>query len=74
MEGILAILKEKVAEGVDVRVLYDDLGTCKYLKGNYHLKMLTYFLLSVYFKISVFVTHRLTVFVWSLTRLSFKKL
>lgn len=35
-DSILAILKEKVAEGVDVRILYDDLGTCKYLKGNYH--------------------------------------
>ncbi len=33
--GILDILKEKAAEGVDVRILYDDMGSIAMLKTNY---------------------------------------
>ena len=32
---ILEILKQKVSEGVDVRVMYDDIGCMKTLPGNY---------------------------------------
>ncbi len=34
--GILDILKEKVKEGVEVKFLYDDLGSCRYVSGNYY--------------------------------------
>ena len=36
---ILNILKQKVQEGVDVRVMYDDLGTIYKLPYNYHKKL-----------------------------------
>ncbi len=34
-DSILEILKEKAGKGVDVRVLYDDIGCMKTLPGNY---------------------------------------
>lgn len=34
-DSILAILREKVEQGVEVRVLYDDVGCMKTLPGNY---------------------------------------
>lgn len=34
--AILEILKEKVQEGVEVRILYDDLGSYFHLPSNYH--------------------------------------
>ena len=39
---VLSILKEKVNAGVEVRVVYDDIGCMKTLKGNYdkHLRKL----------------------------------
>ncbi len=33
--GILDILKEKVTQGVDVRIMYDDMGTINLLSTNY---------------------------------------
>ena len=33
---ILEVLKEKVSEGVDVRVIYDDVGSLTYLPPDYH--------------------------------------
>ncbi len=38
-DGILKILKEKAAQGVDVRVMYDDFGCIKKLPGNYHKQL-----------------------------------
>ncbi len=37
--GILEILKEKAAQGVDVRVMYDDFGCIEKLPGNYHKQL-----------------------------------
>lgn len=37
--SILEILKEKVKEGVEVRVIYDDLGSMGVTSGNYHKKL-----------------------------------
>ena len=34
-DGILAVLKEKAAQGVEVRVMYDDLGSISYLPRKY---------------------------------------
>lgn len=34
--SILSILVEKVKEGVEVRLIYDDVGSAKYVKGNYY--------------------------------------
>lgn len=39
---ILNVLKQKVKEGVDVRVMYDDLGTIHKLPYNYHKKLKSY--------------------------------
>lgn len=36
---ILNILKQKVEQGVEVRVMYDDLGTINKLPGNYHKRL-----------------------------------
>ena len=36
---ILTILKEKIKEGVDVRVIYDDFGCLKYLPRKYYKKL-----------------------------------
>ena len=38
-EGILEILKEKAAAGVDVRVMYDDFGCITTLPNNYHRQL-----------------------------------
>ncbi len=38
-DGILEILQEKVATGVDVRVIYDDMGCLFTLPGNYAKKL-----------------------------------
>lgn len=38
-EGIRQILNEKVAAGVEVRVMYDDIGTAGLLKSNYFKKL-----------------------------------
>ncbi len=38
-DSILEILKEKVSQGVDVRVMYDDMGSISYLPYNYPKKM-----------------------------------
>ena len=40
--SILDILVEKVKEGVDVRVMYDDFGTISNLPKNYHHKLAEY--------------------------------
>ena len=40
--SILEILKEKAAAGVDVRVLYDDIGCMMTLPGDYHKILGTY--------------------------------
>ncbi len=37
--GILDILKEKASQGVDVRILYDDMGSIAMLKTNYSKKL-----------------------------------
>jgi len=37
--SILDILKEKVCQGVDVRILYDDLGSALTVPVNYHKKL-----------------------------------
>ena len=41
-DSILEVLKEKVKEGVDVRFIYDDIGSCKYVKGNYYKEVIKY--------------------------------
>ncbi len=41
-DSILNILKEKAAEGVDCRVLYDDMGCLFYLKENYAHELAKY--------------------------------
>ncbi len=41
-DSILEILKEKAAEGVDVRVLYDDIGCMCTLPGNYYKTLKKY--------------------------------
>ncbi len=38
-DGILEILKEKAAEGVDVRVMYDDFGCITLLPAGYHREL-----------------------------------
>ena len=38
-DGILEILKEKAAQGLDVRVLYDDFGCIQTLPGNYYKQL-----------------------------------
>ena len=38
-DGILEILKEKAAAGVDVRVMYDDFGCITTLPNNYHRQL-----------------------------------
>ena len=38
-DGILEILKEKAAQGLDVRVMYDDFGCIDYLPANYHKEL-----------------------------------
>lgn len=35
LEKIVSILKQKVDEGLDVRVIYDDIGSIKHLPSNY---------------------------------------
>ncbi|MGI5960125.1 MAG: cardiolipin synthase [Massiliimalia sp.] len=40
--SILDILKEKVSQGVDVRVIYDDLGCAMTLPYQYHKKLRSY--------------------------------
>jgi len=37
--SILDILAEKVAEGVDVRIIYDDMGSLTRIRKNYHKKI-----------------------------------
>ena len=41
-DGILEILKEKVRRGVDVRVIYDDIGCMKTLPAKYDKKLKKY--------------------------------
>ena len=40
--GILDILKEKAAKGVDVRILYDDMGSIAMLSANYSKQLASY--------------------------------
>ncbi|MBQ8539904.1 MAG: cardiolipin synthase [Clostridia bacterium] len=40
--SILDILKEKAAQGVEVKVLYDDIGCMMTLPGNYHKMLQSY--------------------------------
>ena len=40
--SILDILKEKAASGVEIKVLYDDIGCMMTLPGNYHKTLKTY--------------------------------
>ncbi len=40
--GILDILKEKAAQGVDVRIMYDDMGSIALLKTNYAKQLAKY--------------------------------
>lgn len=39
---ILKILKEKAKEGVEIRVMYDDIGCIALLPSNYHKKLASY--------------------------------
>ena len=41
-DSILEILKQKVLEGVDVRLLYDDFGSISYVPGHYPEKLKSY--------------------------------
>lgn len=41
-DSVLAVLKEKAAAGVEVRVLYDDIGCMMTLPGNYYQTLKTY--------------------------------
>ncbi len=41
-DSILEILKEKVKEGVDVRILYDDMGCILTLPNKYYQKLISY--------------------------------
>ncbi len=41
-DSILNILKKKASEGVEVKVLYDDIGCMTTLPGNYHKILKTY--------------------------------
>lgn len=38
-DSILKVLEEKVKEGVEVRFLYDDVGSANYVRGNYYKKL-----------------------------------
>ena len=42
LDTVLAILKEKTAQGVDVRLLYDDIGCMTTLPGNYAKRLAKY--------------------------------
>lgn len=54
-QGILDILKEKVEQGVDVRVMYDDMGSVAMLPGNYPQELKKYGIKCVQFnKLSPF--------------------
>lgn len=39
LDAILQILKRKVSEGVEVRLLYDDVGSMPYVKSNFYKKI-----------------------------------
>lgn len=41
-DAILDVLKRKVAQGVDVRVIYDDVGCADYLPTNYYQTLRSY--------------------------------
>lgn len=41
-DAILEVLKEKAAAGVDVRVMYDDIGCMYTLPGHYHQELISY--------------------------------
>lgn len=47
--SILDILKEKVAHGVEVRVIYDDIGCMAVLPGDYYKKLRTFGIKAVSF-------------------------
>jgi cardiolipin synthase len=38
-DQVLALLKKKQAEGVEIRLMYDDVGTIKFLPNNFERKM-----------------------------------
>lgn len=38
-DSILEVLEQKVKEGVEVRFLYDDVGSCNYVRGWYYKKL-----------------------------------
>lgn len=48
-DKVLAILKEKVAEGVDVRLMYDDMGSINTLPYKYYLELRQYGIKAVAF-------------------------
>lgn len=47
--SILQVLKEKAAAGIEVRVVYDDIGCMMTLPGNYHKQLAKYGIKSVPF-------------------------
>lgn len=47
--SILEVLKEKVKEGVEVRVIYDDVGCMKSLPGNYYSLLRSWGIMAVPF-------------------------
>lgn len=47
--SILEILKEKAANGVEIRVMYDDVGTINLLERDYHKKLNSYGIKTVIF-------------------------
>ena len=49
--SILGVLKEKAANGVEVRVVYDDIGCMKTLPGNYYKILRSYGIKAVPFSI-----------------------
>ncbi len=48
-DSVLEILKEKVAQGVDVRLMYDDMGSIGTLPNKYYLKLRQYGIKAVAF-------------------------
>ncbi|MCD8209841.1 MAG: cardiolipin synthase [Coprobacillus sp.] len=59
-DEILEILKEKVAEGVDVRVMYDDIGSLGRVPYNYYKELRSYGIkASVFNKVKPIVNIRL---------------
>lgn len=61
--GILEILKQKAKQGIEVRLLYDDMGTIKYLPFNYPKELEKYGIKCICFNriqplVAPFMNHR----------------